>query len=223
MPDVYGWLKDFGQFFVTNPVAILSSLLVGGGIGYWLASAIADSKLKAKDDRIAGFETGKKEYQEKLDDLQSRLDDARKRLGIEPTGPHRYAAMTGQELQRCALNIAAALRDLLSDYKKTSDQAVALIVSTGSHRTTEQVIQSHQQMTQRIMRANGDLLNAYAARFRPDITVLYAELLKRGGHLVQGQRDFCLFNESMLDRPVNSHCIDAVSHALSSLAMTLPT
>lgn len=222
MAEVLSWVKDYGHFFATNPVAMLSALLIGGGIGYWLAYTFFASQLKAKDERIAGFESDKKEYLAKIDDLKARVTDAQKRLGIEPLGQHRHAAMTMLELQQCARNTASGLRAILAEYARTTRLELLHDPIEGEPDSEQQAIHNHQQYSQRLNRASSELMEAYMNRFRADTIALYAELRKRGGTVTRMPGPFHVFDEFMLQSPVNGHGIDAVSQALESLAMTLP-
>ncbi|KUY54363.1 hypothetical protein [Burkholderia sp. RF2-non_BP3] len=92
MAEVLSWIAEYPRFFVSNPVAMLLALAVGAFAGYWFRSQVVESQLKARDNRIAVFAGERKRFTCDIDSLKVRLNDAHKRLGIEPHGTNMYAA-----------------------------------------------------------------------------------------------------------------------------------
>ncbi|WP_186247333.1 hypothetical protein [Burkholderia gladioli] len=220
--DFMAFIKEYAPLFVTNPVAMLSTLAVGVASGFWLGKQLAKSQLDGKDGRITGFEDRLKAAQSTIDDLKERLSDAHKRLGIESSVAHKYTAMTGPELKKCAKNVADDLRKLSSTYR---DETVQFGLSaSGGGATASQ----HERRLARdreyiqLNRVSQEMMATYSRRFQVDVVMLYQEMRKRGASLV-GSAAALGFNESLLDNPVNALGIDFIVRALESMAGTLPS
>ncbi|WP_155751277.1 hypothetical protein [Burkholderia anthina] len=221
MSEVLSWIKDSAQFFVTNPGAMLSALVMGAVGGFAFASKLAKATIAAKDERINGFEDQLKGSDSTIAELKGRLSDAHKRLGIEPTGPHKYAAMTGQELQRCAKNVAGDLRNIVSAYKEAQSAISQTMTDSVAKLSGEERNLAWQRGVSRSIQAIEELLDTYSRRFQSDVSVLYQELRRRGGTIV-GARESTDRIEAYLSNPVNSFGVEELARALESTAETLP-
>lgn len=216
------FLKEYAPFFVTNPVAMLSTLAVGAVGGFWLASQLAKSKLDAKDERITGFEDKLNASRSTIDDLKERISDLQKRLGIEPNAPHKYAAMTGRELQQCARNVANDIRQLVSTYN--ADHRGITMQRMGDFRSLPDAEKQAQwqRITNQSIHLSMQLNDTYVRRFQGDVAALYQELTRRGAS-VASSPDQHNFVESLLVNPVNPFGMESIAQALDSMAITLPT
>ncbi|RQU16297.1 hypothetical protein DF153_21025 [Burkholderia cenocepacia] len=217
MAEILSFIKEFGSFFVTNPVPMLSTAAIAIGAGYWFGSLVSKSNLAAKETRLEGLK-------DELETAKDRLLDAHKQLGLVPTGPNKYAAMTRPELQQCATNMCGDLFNLLETYNKNGNSLPQWNGKRFSDLSEDERKAAWDRYTVQLRQLGIDMMDTYNRRFRGDVVALYDEMRRRGGTVATGGNiGGRVFREEFLATPVNGLGIDAVAHALSTMVNTLPT
>ncbi|MFM0151403.1 hypothetical protein [Paraburkholderia sediminicola] len=216
--DIAEWVAKNWATVIATPAPFIGALGLGAAGGYWLANKLAAGQLAQKDERITHHKEEVAAASARTEIANETIADLRRRLGLDPATQHKYAAMTGAELQQCATNLAAQIEQLAADYKR-STQVRATFPDPGMSK--EQAAEEWQRQGDILHRELAETMATYNRACRADAMVIFDEMINRGSRAPRNNHR--VVDAALIQSPTNPIGLQNVSAALSTMALRIPT